>query len=135
MHRKFQLMGNLRPLLYQMSACGIYEPSFQICQILSSTPKSWYLPPPLVPFTLVEPSPQFSLEYTCLDGISACREGTCCQITSCAQFLIREIAYGGRRKPKPTKNMREETEIGVQIFITVSLESTKHYFSQSIFKV
>lgn len=41
----------------------------------------------------------------------------------------------GGKTQNQQKNMREETEIGVQFFITVSLESTKHYFSQSIFKV
>lgn len=82
MHRKFQLMGNSGPLLYKMSAYGIYETSFQICQILSSTLKSGYLPTLLAPFTLVEPLIEFSLqnviEYACLNGIYACGEGTCC---------------------------------------------------------
>lgn len=104
MHGKFQRMGNLGPLLYKMSAHGISETSFQIRQILSSTPTVWDLPTLPVPFTVVEPLRELGLNTKCT-GIHLSEWDLCLQRGYLlpnqlvrTRFLIRKTAYGGEKK-------------------------------------
>lgn len=87
-----------------MSVCGIHKARFQVCQTLSSTPKSWYFPTLLVPLTFLEPLMEFSWN-TKRNGTGLSEWDLCLQCECllpdhliCTHSLMRSTVYGGRKE-------------------------------------
>lgn len=89
-HRKCQYVAFIRPDFKYVT--------------LSSTPKSWYFPTPLVPFTFLEPLMEFSWN-TKRNGTGLSEWDLCLQCECllpdhliCTHSLMRSTVYGGRKE-------------------------------------